>query len=139
DQNDGGNDGGNVRIQNRSPGAAEALVHRRRGSFVVAQLLAYALKDQHIGIHAHTDGENHSGNPGQGERRSEVSHEAQQDDQVQDQSNSGVDTRASVVDQHEDHDRQHSYNRSFDTGADRIGSQRGTYAGLGQIMQAGGQ
>ena len=38
-------------------------------------------------------------------------HEAQQDHQVQDQRQVRVDARAAVVDQHEDHDRQHAGDR----------------------------
>ena len=49
--------------------------------------------------------------PGKRQRGSGEAHEAQQDDQVQKQRQIGIDARAVVVDQHEDHDRQHADDR----------------------------
>ena len=93
EQDDGGNDRGHVGIDNRDPGVSEALVHRRRRCLAVPQLLANALEDQHVGIHAHTDGQDDTRDSGQGERRSGETEEAQQDDQVQEQPQVRVDAR----------------------------------------------
>ena len=74
---------------------SEALLHRRRRRLAVSQLFANALEDQHVGVHAHTDGQDHAGNSRQGQRRSAESQESQQDHQVQEQCQVGVDARRS--------------------------------------------
>ena len=47
----------------------KALVHRRRGRLSGANLFPDALEDQHVRVHAHADGQNDSGDAGQGERK----------------------------------------------------------------------
>src|SRR5271165_970270 len=82
EQNDGRNDRRHVSVNDRDPGVSKALVHRRRRRLAVPQLLAYALEDQNVGVHAHADRQNHTRDPRQGERRPGEAEEAQQDDQV---------------------------------------------------------
>ena len=64
-------DGGDVRINDGDPGVGKALIDGRRGRLAGANLLADALEDQHIRVHAHADGENDAGDArqGQGERQ----------------------------------------------------------------------
>src|SRR5208337_4363012 len=108
----------------------KALVNGRRGCFAGANLFADALEDQHVRVHAHTDGENDSGNAWQGERGSGVAEEAKQDDQVQKQRQVGVDARAPVVNEHEGHDHEHADDGSGNAFANGVGAQRSTYGAV---------
>src|SRR6185437_6576783 len=81
-----GKNGRDVRIKNGSPRMAEALSHSGRRRFAIPQFFANTLKNQHIGIYAHTDRENDSGNSRQRQHTFQVAHGAEQDDEVQNQS-----------------------------------------------------
>src|SRR5258708_5355278 len=61
-ENDRRNDRGDVGVHNRDPGMAKALLNGRRWRLPISQLFANALKNQHIGVHAHADRQNHAGN-----------------------------------------------------------------------------
>ena len=102
----------------------EALVHCRRRRFAVTQLLPDTLENQHIGVHAHTDCEDHSSNARQGQRCAAKTQEPEQNDQVQDQRHIGVDAGAVIVHQHEDQHREHAYDSGSNARPDRIRSQR---------------
>src|ERR1700733_9224123 len=60
------NDGGDVGVDDRNPGVAETLFDGRGRRFAVAQLLADALKNQHIRIHAHAHRQDDAGDSGKG-------------------------------------------------------------------------
>ena len=68
-QDDGRNNGRHVGIDNRHPGMREALIDRRRGHLAGSQFFPYALKDQHVRIDAHADGENYAGDSREGQTR----------------------------------------------------------------------
>src|SRR5579862_441601 len=87
----GGNDRGHVRIEDRRPGMSKPLLHSHRGRFARAYLFADALKDQHVRIDAHTDGENHSGYSGQGQGCAGEAHKSEQNHEVEKQSEIRVD------------------------------------------------
>src|SRR5580704_19623763 len=118
---------------------AEYLFDRRRWRFPIPQFLADALEDQHIRIYAHADSQNHSRNPGQSQSRTEISHETEQNDQVQDQRNVGIDSRAAIIHQHENQHREHSDNRSLNSGTDRIRPERRSDCPLFQVFDTRGQ
>src|ERR1700756_1602669 len=86
EENGGGDDGGDVRINNGGPGVREALVNRRSGTLAGVQLFADALEDEHIGVDTHTDGEDDAGDTGKRKGGAGKAHEAEQDDQVEEQS-----------------------------------------------------
>ena len=60
-EKDGGNDGGDVRVDNRQEGAIKPSIHGRGRRFPVAQFFPDALKNKHVGIDAHADGQDHAG------------------------------------------------------------------------------
>src|SRR5271165_2722351 len=111
EQNDGRNDRRHVSVNDRDPGVSKALVHRRRRRLAVPQLLAYALEDQNVGVHAHADRQDDACDSRQGERRPGEAEEAEQDDQVQEQPQVRVDARGTVIEEHEHHDRDHADDR----------------------------
>src|SRR5258708_3487795 len=115
---------------------AEALIHSRRRRLAVAQLFANTLEDQHIGIHAHADGQNHSGDPRQSQNSFEVANEPKQNDQVKNQRHISIDTGSTVVNQHEDQHSHHSDDGSTDTRTYRIRPQRRPDRTLFQIFHA---
>ena len=83
EQNRRRDDGRHVSVDDRDPCMRKALIHRRRGCLACPHFFADTLKDQHIRVHAHTDGQNDSGNSRQRQRRPREAHESQQDHQVQ--------------------------------------------------------
>ena len=61
-QNDRGNQRRDMRIENRAEGAGVTGGDGAAQRFALGQFLADALKNQHVRVHAHADGQNHSGN-----------------------------------------------------------------------------
>src|SRR3546814_2715697 len=59
---------GQVRVENRGPGAIEAQVYGLLRRSTVAQFLAYALVDQHVGVDGHTQRQGDGGDAGQRQR-----------------------------------------------------------------------
>src|ERR1039458_9168425 len=136
EQDDGGDDRRHVRIDNGCPGVSKALLHRRGRRLAMPQLLANTLEDQNVGVNAHTDGQNHTRNSRQGESCSAVAQESQQDHQVQDQAQIGVDAGRVVVEQHKDQHRDHADDRRPHALADRIGAQRWPHRDLLQVLDS---
>src|SRR4029077_10263314 len=139
EQNRRRNDGGDVSIDDRDPGVAESLLHRRRRGLAISQLFPDALKNQDVRVHAHTNGQDDAGNPRQRQHRSDVPHETEQDDQVQDERDIGIHARPAVVNQHENEDDHHANDRRSNAGTNRIGPQRWTNRALFQILDSGRQ
>src|SRR5260370_14208791 len=93
-------DRGHVGVDDRAEGAREAVLDSRADGLPVADLLSDALEDEHIRVHGHTEREDDAGDAGQGERGMEERHHPEQDDEVQQQGQHGVDAGAPVVKQH---------------------------------------
>ena len=88
------------------------------------QLLADALEDQHVGVDRHADGQDHAGDAGQRERGLEGADRAEQEDDVEDQGDDGVDARALVVDEHEDDDQDQPDHAGPQPADDRVAPER---------------
>src|ERR1035441_6859395 len=136
EQDDGGHDRRYVGVDNGCPSVSETLFHRRGRRLAMAQLLANTLEDQDVGVHAHADGEDHTRNSRQGQGGSAVAEESQQDNQVQDQAQVGVDAGGVVVEKHKDQHRDHADDRCPHTLADGIGAQRWSHRDLLQILDS---
>ena len=91
-------------IQTRS----KPFWHGRPHGLAVAQLLADALEDEHVGVDAHADGEDDAGDAGQGEGGARVGHGPEQDQEVGGQGHDRVQAGEPVVDEHEDRDEGHA-------------------------------
>ena len=72
----------------------KALLHRRGRRLAVPQFFPDALKDQHVRVHAHTDRQDDSGDARQRQCGPGEAEETQQNDQVQNQREVGVDAGA---------------------------------------------
>ena len=70
-----------VRVENRAPGAVVAGVDRGLRRVAVAQLLADALVDQHVGVDRHAERERDRRDAGQRQRR--LQHREQRDQEQQ--------------------------------------------------------
>ena len=93
EQNGRRDDGRDVSVDDRDPCMSKALIHRCRWSLACPHFFADTLKNQHIRVHAHTDGQDDSCNSRQRQRRPREAHEPQQNHQVQDQRQIGIDAR----------------------------------------------
>src|SRR5712691_2186935 len=74
EQEGGGDEGGGVRVEDGDPHPLEAVVDRGADGLAVAQLLPYALEDEHVGVDAHADREDDAGDAGKGEGRPRIGH-----------------------------------------------------------------
>ena len=74
--------------------------------------------------------------PGKVRVAPQISHEAQQNDQVKNQRQVSIDTRAAVVHQHENQHREHADDGRAHAGADRIRTQRRPHSALFQILDS---
>ena len=123
---------------------AEALIHGGWRRLAIPQFFPDTLKNEDIGVHTHTDGQNHSRNPRQSQRHVHAcdrgpTQEPEQDDQIQNQGHVRIDARPAVVDQHENQDRYHpDHGRSY-AGADRICAEGRPHRALFQIGDTGRQ
>jgi len=77
------------------------------------------------------------GNAGQGQRGAGDAHEAEQNHQVQDQRQVGVDARAPVVNKHEGHDHEHAHDGRRHALLNGIGAQRRAHKTLLELFERG--
>src|SRR5436853_2521491 len=139
EQNKRRNNGGHVRVNDRDPGMAESLLDCGSGGFSVTQLFTNALENQYVRIDAHTNRQDDTGDPGQCQGGAAEAQKAQKNDQVEDEGDIGIHARATVVNQHENQNRQHTDDGGLHTRANRIRSQRWPNRTLFQILDAGRQ
>src|SRR5438067_9511363 len=93
-------DRGHVRVDDRAEGAGEAVLDGRAHGLAVAQLLADALEDEHVRVDGHAEGQDDAGDAGERQRGLEDRHHAENDHEVEQQRQNGVDPGALVVDEH---------------------------------------
>src|SRR5665213_9769 len=129
------NDCCNVRIDDGYPCVRKSLVHCRRCRLAGTNLFANTLEDQHVRIHAHTNGEDDSGNTRQRQRGFGEAQEAEQNNQVEEQRQIRVDAGTTVVDEHERHYEKHAHNRGRDTLAYRIRAQGCSHGAVFKIVE----
>ncbi len=125
-------------VEDGDPGVVEAVLDRGGGGFAEAQLFPDALEDEHVGVDAHTDREDDAGDAGERQCGVAEAHKTEQDDQVEEQGEIGVDPRAAIVDEHEDHDGQHAGNGGGDALVDAC-SAEGRANGTGFEVLDGGR
>src|ERR1035437_5482392 len=130
---------GHVGVDDGPPCLAEAIIDGGNHALAGAQLLADAFENQHIRIHRHTDGQDDSGDTGQGQNRMEIRDGRQQNDGIEHQRQHRIDARALVVHQHDRDHRHQSGETGDDALMDRIGAQRGSDGALLVIDHARGQ
>ena len=135
----GGDEGGGVGVEDRDPHAVEAVVDGGLHRLAVAQLLADALEDEHVGVHAHADGEDDAGDAGQGQGGAEVGHGPEEDEQVGGEGHDRVQAGEPVVDEHEDGEEGHAHAGGDHALADGIASEGRAHRQLLQVLQRGGQ
>src|SRR5258708_7217748 len=92
-------DRGHVGIDDRAEGSREAVLDGSPDRLPIAELLANALEDEDIRVDGHTECEDDAGDAGQRQRGVEDGHHPEQDDEVQQQGQHGVDAGAPVIEQ----------------------------------------
>eukprot|EP01022_Parablepharisma_sp_SALTPOND_P017185 TRINITY_DN2694_c0_g2_i1.p1 TRINITY_DN2694_c0_g2~~TRINITY_DN2694_c0_g2_i1.p1 ORF type:complete len:1604 (-),score=291.28 TRINITY_DN2694_c0_g2_i1:31015-35826(-) len=106
-EDDRRDDRGHVCIENGQRGAGVALIHGGAGGKSLAQLLAYALVDQHVGVHGHTEGEDDTRNTWQGKRCAKSGQASQNQEDVERQNGIRHHAGEAIVDDHKD-DHEHA-------------------------------
>ena len=99
----GGNHSGNVGINNRSKSLFKTRRDSRPDSLAKSQFFANPLKDEHVRVHTHTNGQNDSRDARQGKNCANIPHRSDKNEQIQRQRHIGVDSRAAIIDQHKAH------------------------------------
>ncbi len=80
-QDHGRNQRRDVRIEDRSERARITGVNRAAQCFALGQFLTQTFVDQHVRVHRHADGQYHTRDTRQRERRAHGTHDAHQDDE----------------------------------------------------------
>src|SRR5208337_5152518 len=106
EQEKGRNHGSDVGVDNRQKGLAKPGLDRRCWRLAVARFLADTLKDEHVGVYAHTDGQDDTGDTRQRQHGTKHGQRRQKNEQVQDQSQHSVNAGEPIIKDHEDHDHQ---------------------------------
>ncbi len=65
EEDDGGDQRGEVRVENRGEGLFIGGLDGVLEGFAGGDFLAQAFVDQHVGVHRHADGQDHAGDAGQ--------------------------------------------------------------------------
>jgi hypothetical protein len=115
---------------------AEPCLDGSHYRFTAPQLLANAFEDEDVAVHRHTDSQNHTGNSRQRQHCFKVAEGRDQDNGVQNQSQSRIDAAAAIIQQHRKHNRTHAHHARQQPLTNGIGSQRGPHGPLFQIDQA---
>ncbi len=132
--------GGDVGVDDRAEGLVVAVLddHTQRGA--AGLLLAHALEDQHVGIHGHADGEDHSGDAGQGKACPQHGHGREYQHYVHEQGHVGDGPADQVVSDHQqghdDHARHAGHERLVPIGFAQAGAD-GAFAD-GGVLEPGG-
>jgi hypothetical protein len=92
------------RIEERAFSNPVAMAELHRAA--LAELLADALEDQHVGVHRHADGQDDAGDAGQGQRGPEVGQCAEHQHHVERQGDHRVDAGPLVDDEHREDDQE---------------------------------
>src|SRR5215831_1311993 len=124
EEEEGRDDRGHVRVDDRPEGAGEPLVDGGAHRLPEPELLADALEDQHVAVDRHADREDQPGDPREGQRRAEVGHPPQHQHDVHEQGEDGVDARKAVVDEHEEGDADEAEQGGEDPRVDRVLAER---------------
>ena len=111
EQDQGGDQRGDVRVKNGDERLVEPVVNRHPQAGAALQLFPHAFVDQHVGVDRHTGTEHQPGQAGQRERRLQVDHRAHNEQQVQQQRDVGDQAGRAVVNPHEGDDRQRRDNQ----------------------------
>src|SRR5262245_49901688 len=103
EQEDRGDEGGQVGVDDGAQGLGEPASHRRLHRLSEPQLFPDSLEDQHVGVHRHSDGERDSRDSRERQRGSEITHRSEQEQNIQSESQIRVHPRQPVIDEHEQH------------------------------------
>ena len=105
EQDDGGDDGGHVAVEDRAERLPEAGAGSRPDGLPCRHLVPHAGEDQHVRVDSHTQGEDHARNARQGHRHPYQVQDPYEQDPVNDESDTGYHAEQAIVGDHEDHDR----------------------------------
>ena len=95
-----------------------------RNDLPLAEFLANAFVNQHVCVHRHADGEHHTRDTRQGERRADGTHDAHQNDDVRDQRDVRHNAREQIIAQHEAGNQNHADNGRANAAANRVFAER---------------
>ncbi len=88
-EHDGGDERGDVGVEDGAEGLLEAGVDGEAGGLAQRELVANALIDEHVGVDGHADGEHDAGDAGQREGEVELREEAEEKDEIHRQRDHG--------------------------------------------------
>src|SRR6267143_4544614 len=123
-QEDTRNQRGAMAVDDGVEGSLEASRDGRLHRPAMTQLLPDTLEDEYVGVHGHADGQCEACYSGERQRRMEISHRREENEQVQHQRQSRIDAGRAVVDQHEEHDDDRADEGGDHALADGVGAQR---------------
>src|SRR6185436_4103209 len=123
-QHDGGDQRGDVGVDDGDEGAVVAGLERLGGGLALGLFLPDSLVDEDVGVDRHADRQDDAGNAGQRQRGVEERHDGHQVDQVQDHRDDRDESRGPVVQHHEHRDREDRDAARQEAAADGVFAQR---------------
>ena len=102
EEHQGGNQGGDLGVDDRPEGLGETALDPGACRFSQGEFVAHTLVDEYVGVDRHTDGENDTGNTGQGQGRAEHGQADEEEKNIEYQADVGDHAGKPVVEQHEE-------------------------------------
>src|SRR5581483_10271087 len=124
EQDDSGEERRHVRVDDRGQRTVVAGLDRRARRFSGAELFAYALVNEHIGVDGHTGYQHDAGDAGQREHGSERREDREQKKNVENKRDVRQHSRAFVVDKHENNHERAADDERDHALADRVAAER---------------
>ena len=124
-----------MRVDQRPEHTAEAGIDGGAHAALGLELFFDALEDQHVRVDADPHREHEPRNARQRHHGADVRHEAEQDHEIEEQRDDGVDARQPVVEQHEQDHEPEADERRGDARTDRVGAEAWTNRSLGEVGQ----
>ena len=135
----GGEQGGEIGIEDGASSFAEACGHGLAYGQAAAYLFAYALENKDVGVHRHTDGEHHARYARKGERSAEDAEAGKEQAYGEGEHEVGQQAAHAVADLHDEHDAHSAHHTGDEAGADGVGTKGRAYGAFFQHLDLGGK
>ena len=126
-EDDTGDEGGNLTVDDGAVSVLVTVMHGQGEALAGGEFFLDALVDNHVGVHGHTQGQDQTGDTGQGKDGAEAHQDTEQQEYVAQKSHIGNDAGALVEEYHVNEHQAEGDDEGDETGTDGGGTQGRTH------------